>query len=254
MIKSPPDFDNGIEIKLDCISVRTNSNATILNNIGFKIAKGELVAILGQSGAGKTTLLRSMACLLKPYKNRVLFNNYDFFSLKKKDKLLLRRKISFIPQQFKLIKELSVFENVMIGRLGYMKSIYSILHKYPHNHKELVLECISKVKLSDKQNVPAKRLSGGEQQRVAIARCLAQEPSVILADEPMASLDISLASTILEILKDENIKGKTVIFVVHDIDMALKYANRVILIKNGQIISDNLVKDINNDFIKGFFN
>lgn len=252
-MKRTVDYDYGIEIKLDCISVKSTSNTAILNNVNLKIKKGEILAILGRSGAGKTTLLRSMAGLLKPHKNRLFFNNSDFSSLNKKDRLLLRRKISFIPQQFKLIKELSVFENVMIGRLGYMKTMSSIIHRYPHNHKQVVLECISRVKLTDKRNMLAKRLSGGEQQRVAIARCLAQEPSVILADEPMASLDISLANTILEIFKDENIKGKTVVFVVHDIDMAFKYANRIILVKNGQIISDNAVKDISNDFLKAFF-
>jgi phosphonate transport system ATP-binding protein len=100
----------------------------------------------------------------------------------------------------------------------------------------------------------AKRLSGGEQQRVAIARCLAQQPSVILADEPMASLDISLAESILEILNSENKKGKTVVFVIHDIEMAFRYAKRIVLVRDGQIIFDRPCKKVDYNTIKAFFN
>jgi ABC-type phosphate/phosphonate transport system ATPase subunit len=111
------DNNSRLDIWVDNISVRTSSNRPILSNISLKMKRGEIIAILGHSGAGKSTLLRTMAGLTKPSKNRVLFNNIDLFSLNKKDKLLLRRKIGYVPQQFKLIKELSVFENVMIGRM-----------------------------------------------------------------------------------------------------------------------------------------
>lgn len=248
------NYNSTLDIRLDNISVKASSSAPILNNISLEMKKGEIIAVLGPSGAGKSTLLRTMAGLIKPSKNRVLFNNTDFFSLKKRDKLLLRRKIGYVPQQFKLIKELSVFENVMIGRLGHLSTISSILHRYPENDKKIVLDCIFKVGLADRQDMLAKRLSGGEQQRVAISRCLAQEPLVILADEPMASLDISLAETILEILNNENKKGKTVVFAIHDIEMAFRYAKRIILVKNGQIMSDGPVKEIDKNTIKAFFN
>lgn len=250
-------YNSILNIRLDDISVKASTrNQSILNNISLEIKNGEIVAILGQSGAGKSTLLRVMAGLIKPsflHQNRILFNNIDFFSLNKKHKLLLRRKIGYIPQQFKLIKELSVFENVMVGRLGYLSTISSILRRYPENDKKIVRDCISKVGLLGKQDITVKRLSGGEQQRVAIARCLAQEPLIILADEPMASLDISLAKTILEILQSENKRGKTVVFVIHDIDMAFKYAKRIVLVKNGQIKYDRPIKEIDEITIKTFF-
>ena len=242
-----------LDICVDNISVRTSSNHSILSNICLKIKEGEIIAILGQSGAGKSTLLRTMAGLIKPSMNRVLFNNIDLFSLNKKDKLLLRRKIGYIPQQFKLIKQLNVFENVMIGRLGYLGTISSILRRYPESDKKIVLDSIATVELMDRQEMTAKRLSGGEQQRVAIARCLAQQPSVILADEPMASLDISLAESILEILNSENKKGKTVVFVIHDIEMAFRYAKRIVLLRDGQIISDRPCKEVDYNTIKAFF-
>lgn len=256
--KQVVNYDNSsLDIRLDSISVKASAaarNRPILDNISLEIKNGEIIAILGQSGAGKSTLLRVMAGLIKPSnQSRVLFNNTDFFSLNKKHKLLLRRKIGYIPQQFKLIKELSVFENVMIGRLGYLSTMSSILRKYPENDKKIVLDCISKVGLIDKRNIIVKRLSGGEQQRVAIARCLAQEPLIIFADEPMASLDISLAKTILEILQNENKEGKTVVFVIHDIEMALKYAKRIVLVKNGQIKYNGSIKEIDEITIKTFF-
>ncbi|MGH9952626.1 MAG: phosphonate ABC transporter ATP-binding protein [Nitrososphaeraceae archaeon] len=247
------DNNSRLDIWVDNISVRISSNRPILSNISLEMKRGEIIAILGQSGAGKSTLLRTMAGLTKPSKNRVLFNNIDLFSLNKKNKLLLRRKIGYVPQQFKLIKQLSVFENVMIGRMGYLGTISSILHRYPENDKKIVLDCISKVELADRQEMAAKRLSGGEQQRVAIARCLAQQPSVILADEPMASLDISLAEAILEILNSENKKGKTVVFVIHDIEMAFRYAKRIVLVRDGQIVSDRPCKEVEYNTIKAFF-
>jgi phosphonate transport system ATP-binding protein len=240
---------SGFDIKLDNVSVAASSTP-ILHDINLEIKKGETVAVLGRSGAGKSTLLRTIAGLIKPSKNTVLFNSIDFFSLGKKEELMLRRMIGYIPQQFKLIKESSVFENVMIGRLGHMSTAASLLHRYPEKDQKLVLDCISKVGLTGKEGIPTKKLSGGEQQRVAIARCLAQEPSVILPDEPMASLDVSLATTILEILHNENIeKGKTAIFVMHDIEMARRYAKRIILMKNGRVVSDGSSEEMDENTI-----
>lgn len=253
-ISKSANGDSGLEIRLDDITVNALSDHPILSNISLEVKKGDIVAVLGQSGAGKSTLLRTMAGLIEPSKNRILFNDTSLVSLKKKDRLLLRRKIGYIPQQFKLIKELSVFENVMIGRLWFLGTIRSILRRYPERDKKIVANCISKVGLTDKQPTPAKRLSGGEQQRVAIARCLAQEPSIILADEPMASLDISLAETILDILNNENQNGKTVVFVIHDIEMAFKYAKRIVLVKDGQITFDRPCKEFDYNTVKAFFN
>lgn len=241
---------SGFDIKLNNVSI-TASSTPILHDISLEIKKGEIIAVLGQSGAGKSTLLRTIAGLIKPSKNTVLFNNIDFFSIRKKDKLSLRRMIGYVPQQFRLIKESSVFGNVMIGRLGHLSTTASLLHRYPEKDQKIVLECISKVGLAGKEDMIVKRLSGGEQQRVAIARCLAQEPLVILADEPMASLDVSLATTILEILRNENDKkGKTTIFVMHDIEMACRYAKRIILMKNGRVVSEVPVKEMDENTIK----
>lgn len=241
----PSSFD----VKLDNLSV-TAGSTHILHDINLEINKGEAIAVLGRSGAGKSTLLRTIAGLIRPSKNSVLFNGIDFFSRDKREKLLLRRMIGYVPQQFKLIKESNVFTNVMIGWLGHMGTAASLLRRYPEKDQKIVLDCISKVGLAGKEGSPAKKLSGGEQQRVAIARCLAQEPRMILADEPMVSLDVSLATTILEILHRENVeKGKTVIFVMHDIEMARKYAKRIILMKNGRVISVTSAQEMDENAI-----
>ncbi len=241
---------SGFDIKLDNVSVAASSTP-VLHDINLEIKKGETIAVLGRSGAGKSTLLRTIAGLIRPSKNTILLNGIDFFSLDKKEKLMLRRMIGYVPQQFKLIKESSVFGNVMIGRLGYMGTVASLLHRYPEKDEKLVLDCISKVGLAGKENILTKKLSGGEQQRVAIARCLTQEPMMILADEPMASLDTSLATTILEILNRENIeKGKTTVFVMHDIEMAMRYSKRIILMKNGRVMSDAHVEEMDENAIK----
>lgn len=248
-------FHQATGINIVCYSVSINkSQKTILDHINLEIREGEMIAVLGKSGAGKSTLLRVIAGLVKPSKNTMFFNGSDFLSLKKNDKNYLRKQIGFIPQQFKLIKELSVFENVMIGRLGNMGRFSSMFRIYPQNDKKIALECIAKVGLSGKESLVTRKLSGGEQQRVAIARCLAQEPQIILADEPVASLDVSLIETILEILDNENKKGKTVVFVMHDVDLAKRFAKRMILMKDGKIISDKFTEETKDDSIKSLFN
>lgn len=248
------DDSSDFNIKLDDVSIRTSSKQEILQNVHLEIKKGDIIAVLGQSGAGKSTLLRTIAGLIQPYKNTIMFNNIGFSSLNRKERFAFRRNVGYIPQQFKLIKETSVFENVMVGRLGHISTIASLLHKYPEKDQKIALDCIAKVGLTGKEHTRVKRLSGGEQQRVAIARCLAQEPQVILADEPMASLDVSLSTAIFEILHNENNeKGKTVIFVVHDIEMAQKYAKRLILMKDGHIISNTTVDKLDENAIKKIF-
>jgi len=242
----------GISITFYSVSINI-SQKIILDHVNLDIREGEMIAVLGKSGAGKSTLLRVIAGLIKPSRNTVFFNGSDFLSLKKNDKNQLRKKIGFIPQQFKLIKELSVFENVMIGRLGNMGRFSSMFRIYPQNDKKIALECITKVGLSGKESLATRKLSGGEQQRVAIARCLAQEPQIILADEPVASLDVSLIETILEILDNENKKGKTIVFVMHDIELAKRFAKRMILMKEGKIISDKLTEETKDDSIKSLF-
>lgn len=240
------------EILIDDVTV-TASSKTILDGVSLEIKKGEMVAILGKSGAGKSTLLRLVAGLAKPSKNSVLVGGVDFFS-HKQHKNHIRNIVGFIPQQFGLIKELSVFENVMIGRLAKIGRIASMFRMYPKKDKTAVLDCLFKVGLIGEEEVQARNLSGGEQQRVAIARCLAHEPQIILADEPVASLDISLVKTILEILETENKNGKTVVFVMHNVDLARRFAKRMILIKEGKIISDKPTGEVNDDEIKSLFN
>lgn len=248
-------FHQATGINIACYNVSINkSQKTILDHVNLEIREGEMIAVLGKSGAGKSTLLRVIAGLVKPSKNTMFFNGSDFLSLKKNDKNHLRKQIGFIPQQFKLIKELSVFENVMIGRLGWMSRFSSVFRIYPQNDKKIALECIAKVGLTGKESLVTRKLSGGEQQRVAIARCLAQEPQIILADEPVASLDVSLIETILEILDNENKKGKTVVFVMHDVDLAKRFAKRMILMKDGKIISDKFTEETKDDSIKSLFN
>ena len=245
------DHTSGFDIKLEDVTVKA-SPKIILDGINLEIKKGEMVAVLGKSGAGKSTLLRTIAGLIKPSKNAVLFDGVDFFSLNK-HKDHIRSIVGFIPQQFRLIKELGVFENVMIGRLAKIGRFASMFRIYPKKDRQAVLECIGKVGLAGKEELVARKLSGGEQQRVAIARCLAQEPQIILADEPVASLDISLIETILEILHHENKKGKTVVFVMHNVELARRFAKRMILMKEGRIISDEPTREIKEDAIKSLF-
>ena len=243
------DDGSSVDVRVDGLTV-TAKATPILHDVYLQIKQGEFVAILGKSGAGKTTLLRAMTGLIRPAKGRVLLNGRDFFSLGGREKLLLRRKIGFVPQQFKLIKETSVFENVMVGRLGYVGSMQSTLRLYPRVDVEIVNACINKVGLAGKENTLVKRLSGGEQQRVAIARCLAQQPSVVLADEPMASLDVVLAEGILNNLDSANRAGATVVCVLHSIESALRFARRIIVLDKGKVVTDTPSEKVDQYAIK----
>lgn len=171
-----------------------------------------------------------------------------------KDLRLLRRNIGMIFQSFNLVKRSSVYRNVLSGRVGYHNSFESFFGIYSKNEKMLALSSLDKLGILDKAFVRADELSGGQQQRVALARALTQEPSIILADEPVASLDpittISVMNDFKRINKDYKI---TIVANMHHVDLALKYANRVVGIKQGKIVFDGKPSEVTDDVIKSIY-
>jgi phosphonate transport system ATP-binding protein len=208
-----------------------------LSSLSLAIKKGEIVALIGPSGAGKTTLLNILANIIKPDTGEVLIDGVpskEYTTVKQ-----LAKKIGVIRQQFDLVAQLTVIHNVLAGRLvdwGFFKSLLSLI--FPQQ-KELAANALERVGLLDKIYEKTSNLSGGEQQRVAMARLLVQKPEVILADEPVSSLDPARSEDILSMLtslaKEEN---QTLITVLHSVEYARKYFNRIIGMREGRVYFD----------------
>jgi phosphonate transport system ATP-binding protein len=208
-----------------------------LSSLSFVVKKGELIALIGPSGAGKTTLLNLLASLLKP----------DSGELKVDGKLLQQygdrrqraRKIGMIRQQFDLVGQLAVIHNVLAGRLADWSLLKSLLSLFIPQDKDEAAAALKRVGLADKLYERTSTLSGGEQQRVALARLLMQKPEVILADEPVASLDPARAEDILAMLTNlAEQDNQTVVASLHSVEYAKKYFTRLIALKNGEIFFD----------------
>ena len=199
-----------------------------LRGVDLEIYEGECVAIVGPSGSGKTTLLSVMGLLDKPTKGEIFFLGRDILKLTDAEASKLRaRYIGFVFQTFNLVPWLSALENVELAM--------SIIGISPAVRRKKALELLTLVDLAHRVEHKPTELSGGEQQRVAIARALANDPLVILADEPTGNLDSKSGMQVVKILKDLTLKGKTVVIVTHNMDVA-RMADRVVKLRDGKVV------------------
>jgi len=216
-----------------------------LHDVDASIPDGEFVAVIGLSGAGKSTFLRCLNRLVDPTGGAIHVDGRDVAQLRGRALQRYRRTVGFIFQQFNLVSRLTVLDNVLSGRLGYHPTWRGLLALYRDTDYELARAAIREVGLAGKEDTRVDQLSGGQQQRVAIARAMTQEPELILADEPMASLDPRLSDVILGLLKDYNQRrGVTVLVNIHVIELAKRYANRVIAFNHGTVIFDGPVEQL----------
>lgn len=226
-------------------------NFRAIDNVSFTIKDGEFVAVIGSSGGGKSSLMKAINLLVKPKSGSIKIDDEEMTALSSRKLRMKRRKIGFVFQDYNLIDRLSVIENVLTGRLGYKSSFKSLLGIFSKEEYENAEKALEKVGLSEKLFVRGDELSGGQKQRVAIAKALVQEPKIILADEPVASLDVNSSKIIMEYFKEINrVQGITVIINIHDVNIALKYADRVIALKKGKIVFDGKGSEITDDVLK----
>jgi phosphonate transport system ATP-binding protein len=210
-----------------------------LHQVNLVVRPGEFVVVLGRSGAGKTTFLRALNRLVEPTAGEVRVAGRLVTGAGAAELREIRRQIGMVFQQFNLVKRAAVIENVLAGRLGYVQPVASVLGRFPAADRELARGCLAQVGLAHLADRRADTLSGGEQQRVAIARALAQRPAVILADEPTASLDPALTSSIMDILRTINREqGLTLVVSQHQLETALAYASRIVGFREGKIAFD----------------
>jgi len=222
-----------------------------LRDVSFRVEDGEFMSVIGLSGSGKSTLLRCINRLIEPTEGRVIWNGVDVTAAEGDELRLIRRHMGFVFQQFNLVKRSSVLTNVLAGRLGYASSMLSLVHIFPREDRERAMAALERVGIAEKAHSRADQLSGGQQQRVGIARALMQEPRLILADEPVASLDPVLAHSILqylELLNQED--GITVICSLHFLDLVHRYATTVIGLMDGELVFEGHPKELTRERFK----
>lgn len=222
-----------------------------LDNLSLEIPDGQFVAIIGLSGSGKSTLLRCINRLIDPTKGRIIWNGLDITAATDDELRQIRRRIGMIFQQFNLVKRSRVLTNVMSGRLGYINPVFSLFNYFPPQEKIRAMAALERVGIAEKAYNRASALSGGQQQRVGIARTLMQEPEMLLADEPVASLDPATSHSVMKYLELLNQEDKmTILCSLHFLSLARAYAHRVIALKDGKLEFDGPPEDIDNDRFK----
>ena len=212
-----------------------DSEIRALDGINLSIAEGEFVAIVGQSGSGKSTAMNIIGCLDVPTSGQYLLDGEDVSSMNEIQLADIRsRRLGFIFQQYNLIPKLSVLENVELPL------IYKAMK--PEERRNRAMSALEKVGLPDRADKYPSQLSGGQQQRVSIARALAGDPHLILADEPTGALDSKTGKDVLEFISALNDEGKTVVLITHDMSVAQK-AKRIVRIQDGKIVSDEVIRE-----------
>ena len=249
-------FENSVMVEVKNLTKAYGRAEPAIENINLSFKKGEFVVLLGPSGVGKSTLLRCLNFLVRPTSGSVNVDGQDLSKLSKKELLGARHHIGMIFQEFNLVNRMSVLRNVMCGRLGVLSFWRALTYNFPKDDHEDAVRALVRAGLVDTELYfrRADTLSGGQKQRVAIARMLIQEPKIILADEPIASLDVVMRSQIMDLIADiAKRDGLTVIMSLHQIDVARKYADRIIALANGGVTFDGPPKKLTNKVINNVF-
>jgi phosphonate transport system ATP-binding protein len=232
-------------LEIKNLQKKYNSGTHALKGINLKVEQGEFLILLGLSGSGKSTLLRCLNRLIEPTSGEIIFFDADVTKANPNNLRKIRRQIGMVFQQFNLIKNLSVLTNVLTGKLGYKSLISSIFIRAEKEDVALAEANLKRVGLLEFKDKKVKNLSGGQQQRVAIARALMQNPKLILADEPVASLDPATADSVMRYLGELNKNdGISVICSLHFLSLARKYGTRVVALKDGNIVFDGSPNEI----------
>ncbi len=217
-----------------------------LQSVSLSARKGEIIAVIGRSGAGKSTLLRCINGMQQPTAGRIILDGEDITSLNAQQLRLARRHIGFIWQEFNLVERLPTLTNVLTGRLGYNRGLPSFIGYFNRSHREVAVHSLERVNLLHRANHRADKLSGGEKQRVSIARAISQEPKILLADEPVASLDPELSVQVLgDLARVAREDGVLTLINIHQVEFARQFADRIIGIAQGRVVFDGTPEDLN---------
>jgi phosphonate transport system ATP-binding protein len=241
-------------LKIEHLTKVYDNGVRALEDVSFDVPDGQFLVIIGLSGSGKSTLLRCINRLIEPTEGRILWNDVDITDATDEELRQIRRRIGMIFQQFNLVRRAPVITNVLAGRLGYTNPMWSFINYFSGADKQKALEKLGRVGIREKAYIRADQLSGGQQQRVGIARALMQEPELMLADEPVASLDPATSHSVmkyLELLNTED--GITILCSLHFLSLARTYADRIIALKDGRMEFDGSPDEIDERRFKNIY-
>ncbi len=225
-----------------------------LADVTFSVSQREFVSVIGPSGAGKTTLFRILNGMLPCTSGQILLDGIPFQSLHGRQKRLLQKSIATIYQDFCLVENSTCLENVLTASLPDLGFFSGVLGLYGKNRKEEALQLLDRVGLLDKAEEPVKNLSGGQKQRAAIARALMRHPGILLADEPVASLDPVTGRQILELLRSiHETEGVTILMNSHNLEFSREFSQRLIGLKNGKVVFDGKVTELTEEITEKIY-
>jgi phosphonate transport system ATP-binding protein len=240
-------------LQLDNVTRRFGERVAVADAT-LNVPSGQMVGIIGRSGAGKSTLLRMVNRLIDPTSGRLLFEGHDITRLSGNAVHAWRASAAMIFQQFNLVPRLDVLTNVLAGRLNRMPTIRALLKLFTARERALAIRALDRVGIADLALNRADALSGGQQQRVAIARALMQEPRILLADEPIASLDPMNAQMVMDTLRDINLHDSiTVLCNLHTLDTARTYCDRIVGMAHGRIVFDGAPAMLTEDAVRAIY-
>jgi phosphonate transport system ATP-binding protein len=226
----------------------------VLHGISLDISDRGITAIIGPSGTGKSTLIRCINRLVEPSSGEILFESEDMVKLDRRGLRLARRHIGMVFQEFNLVERLTVMENLLCGRLGYVPPLKAWLRKYPQEDIARAFELLDVVGLSDFVNERADSLSGGQRQRVGIARAIMQKPKLLLADEPTSSLDPKTSVEIMNLIRDLcRSRNIPVMINMHDVELAKRFADRIIGMSGGSVVYDGDAAGLSDEQLKTIY-
>ena len=248
------DYGAMAMLKIQNLTKVYEGGVQALTDVSFEVPKGQFLAVIGLSGSGKSTLLRCINRLIEPTSGKIFWNGQDVTAFDEDDLRRYRRKIGMVFQHFNLVHRSSVLKNVLAGRLGYVNPAWSLFNRFPKEDLDKAFAQLTRVGIADKASNRADELSGGQQQRVGIARALMQDPDIILADEPVASLDPVLAHSIMQYLEMINKEdGVTVLCSLHFLDLVHRYADRVVDLNEGRLVFEGPPEAIDDQKFKDIY-
>lgn len=234
-------------IQLESVKKVYESGDEALDGVSLDVTGSEVVTIIGPSGAGKSTLLRCINRLTEPTDGRIWLDDTELTSLSESELRDARRDIGMIYQEYGLVERLSVMENVLSGRLGYVGNLAAFRRKFPGEDISRAYEVLDRVGMAGHENDRADELSGGQRQRVGIARAILQRPKIMLADEPTSSLDPETSRAVMGLLsKIANDDDIPVLINIHEVELAREYADRIIGLRRGEVVFDGTAEELTN--------
>jgi phosphonate transport system ATP-binding protein len=245
---------NNAALSIKGLSKEYTRGKPVLRDISLDFAARGFTAVIGPSGTGKSTLIRCINRLVEPTAGAILFEGKDLVTLSRRELREARRSIGMVFQEYNLVERLSVMENVLSGRLGYVTPLRAWLRKFPAADIEEAFELLNVVGLAGFANQRADSLSGGQRQRVGIARAVMQQPKLLLADEPTSSLDPKTSVEIMSLMRDLGAaKGMPIIVNMHDVELARRFADRIIGMSEGRVVYDGAPAGLSDAHLKTIY-